>query len=99
TLSISHGPMDNALSSVNDAEIFAGTHKRGWKAPGNKTSSEIIADVKAHIQSFPCLICDKYKRHRSAELEEEYEAHIRRKNEANEMKNYDKDRAQKDNSL
>lgn len=55
TLSISHGPIHNALSSVNDAGIFAGTDKRGRKAPGNKTSSKIIADIKAHIQSFPVM--------------------------------------------
>ncbi|XP_072375619.1 uncharacterized protein [Diabrotica undecimpunctata] len=55
TLCISHGPVDKAFSGANDIGIFAANDKRGKKKPANKTKPDIIASIKAHVQSFPTM--------------------------------------------
>lgn len=161
TLCISHGPVDKAFSGVNETGIFAANDKRGKKEPANKTKPQIIAEINAHIRSFPtmashycrastkreyldanlsiskmyalyaencknknkeyasqityrrifcnnfnlsffkpkkdqCLTCANYLKEKSADIEENYQCHIRRRNEANNAKKLDKERAMTD---
>lgn len=55
TLHISHGPVDKALKGVNEIGIFSSPDKRGQSIPKNKTSDELVAAVKRHIESFPTM--------------------------------------------
>lgn len=55
TLAISHGPVEKALAGVNDVGIFTQIDQRGKKEPSNKTSPDVLQNIKAHIESFPSV--------------------------------------------
>lgn len=55
TLSISHGPVENALAGINENGLFMQPDKRGKKVPPNKTDPAVMEKVKAHIESFPTM--------------------------------------------
>lgn len=162
TLHISHGPVDKALKGLNEIGIFGNPDKRGHHVPANKTSEDLVARVKLHIESFPtmeshycrkstkreyldpslsiakmyelyvnecsennekyvseityrrifgtnynlaffkpkkdqCAVCEKHTR--NLVTDEEYQQHLRRRDEANYAKRNDKERATVDKAF
>ena len=52
TLSIGHAPIDTAIKQRGDQGTFVGEDKRG-KQNSNKTHTDDVALVRAHMESFP----------------------------------------------
>lgn len=55
TLSISHGPVENALSNRGDSGMYQNQDKRGSHTPKNKTPDTVLNAIKEHIESFPVM--------------------------------------------
>lgn len=64
TLSISHGPVEKALSGVNEMGMFAENDKRGKKEPPNKTDPAVIQALKIILKAFQRLIYTIIKKQR-----------------------------------
>lgn len=55
TLCITNDVILNAFKHRGETGTYIGEDKRGKHEPGNKTSPNMVADVKAHIESFPTM--------------------------------------------
>ncbi|XP_050312806.1 uncharacterized protein LOC126747890 [Anthonomus grandis grandis] len=96
--------LDSILSIVKMYALYAEESENAQKEYASRITYRRIFGTEFNLSFFKpkkdqCLICTNYQATKSADLKENYESHIQRRDEANATKNSDKERALNDDNF